>query len=279
MQAMKNEIEKLWKTEQEILDVFHQICNENHLCYSLAYGTLIGAVRHGGFIPWDDDIDIMMPRKDYNTLLKIWSSVAPADYVIQDYNTDPNDYTNNFAKIRKNHTTFLQSEEERSRGYHKGIFIDIFPGDRRAPKGIARLYQYFACAVNLLYSRGYTSGATGAMGIFERFLLRVSKDKQIKRRKQAERVLCKWNENKDAEWFFPCTIGSCKKFYPAGLFEARTTMDFSGNVYYVTSDYDKVLRIEYGDYMQLPPEEERVWKHHPILIDFERNYEEIVGGH
>lgn len=68
---------QIWATEQEILDVIHQVCTEYGLRYSLAYGTLIGAVRHKGFIPWDDDIDLMMPREDYEKLLAIWNEAAP----------------------------------------------------------------------------------------------------------------------------------------------------------------------------------------------------------
>mgnify|MGYP000031386595 FL=1 len=70
--TQREEIEAVWNTEREILDVVHRVCTENNLRYSLAYGTLLGAVRHGGFIPWDDDVDLIMPREDYEVLLKIW---------------------------------------------------------------------------------------------------------------------------------------------------------------------------------------------------------------
>lgn len=118
--------QQIWATEQEILDVIHQVCTEHGLRYSLAYGTLLGAVRHKGFIPWDDDIDLMMPREDYEKLLVIWNQSAPKGYILQNTRTD-SDFTQNFTKIRKDHTTFLQDEAERTKHYHKGIFVDIFP--------------------------------------------------------------------------------------------------------------------------------------------------------
>ena len=90
---------QIWATEQEILDVIHQICTEHGLRYSLAYGSLIGAMRHKGFIPWDDDIDIMMPREDYEKLLVIWNQSAPKGYILQNTRTD-SDFTQNFMKIR-----------------------------------------------------------------------------------------------------------------------------------------------------------------------------------
>ena len=74
MERLDNSIKRVWKTEQEILDVIDSVCKENGLCYSLMYGTLLGAVRHHGFIPWDDDIDIIMPRHDYEILIEIWNS-------------------------------------------------------------------------------------------------------------------------------------------------------------------------------------------------------------
>lgn len=85
---------QIWATEQEILDVIHQVCTEYGLRYSLAYGTLIGAVRHKGFIPWDDDIDLIMPREDYEKLLAIWNEATPKGYILQNTRTDP-DFTQN----------------------------------------------------------------------------------------------------------------------------------------------------------------------------------------
>lgn len=267
-------MDEVWKAEQEILDVFHRVCTKNNLKYSLAYGTLLGAVRHGGFIPWDDDIDIMMPREDYEKLLQVWSREATDGYILQNYNTD-DDYTNNFAKIRKNHTTFIQTEEEKTKSYHKGIFIDIFPGDRVPNGKIKGLVQYMACAVNLLYSRGYTSGAGGIMGKAERLLLSVKSDTRKSWRTKAESIIRGWNKQSNTPYIFACTIECCKKYYPSDMFDEMSYITFQGKQYLAVKDVDTVLTIEYGDYMQLPPENERKWKHHPVLIDFERNYEEI----
>lgn len=269
-------IEKIWREEQEILDVIHKVCMEHHLRYSLAFGTLIGAIRHGGFIPWDDDIDIMMPREDYNKLLEIWGTAAPQDYILQDYNTDL-DYTNNFAKIRKNHTTFIQFEYEKEKKYHKGIFVDIFPGDRVAPGKFSRKIQYVACAVNLLYSRGFTSGSSGLREMVERILLKTNLQVYARRRNFAEKIISHWSAGKETEIFFPCVISWCNGYYhPADMFEHMIFVEFMGKKYCAVLDYDKILKLEYGDYMKLPPEAERVWKHHPILVDFEYNYEELV---
>ena len=260
-------LEDIWKAELEIMDEIDRVCTENGLRYSLAYGTLLGAVRHGGFIPWDDDIDIMMPREDYERLRAIWREKASKDFILED-ETVFDDYMNNFAKVRKNHTTFLQFEIERTRSYHKGFFVDIFPGDRVAPPGFLRIIQHAAFAMNLLYNRGYTSGAGGVRGLCERMMLRLVPKKYYARiSRHFGRMSRRWNGNSNAELVFPSTAASCNHFYPSNLFEQLSSMEFQGREYCVVREYERILRLEYGDYMQLPPIEERVTQHCDIELD------------
>lgn len=267
-------IDNVWKIEQEILDIFHSVCLENNLKYSLAYGTLIGAVRHKGFIPWDDDIDIMMPREDYEKLLILWEDKAPKGYLIQNYHCEE-DYTNNFAKIRKEHTTFIQDECEFLKKYQKGIFIDVFPCDRIASGVVGRKIQFLACAFNLLYTRGFNSGKTGLIGFLEKKLLKVNKKKAKYIRDHAEKIVRKWNSETGNRFMVACTIECCKIYYPADMFDELNIVEFNAKKYMAVKDIDTVLRIQYGNYMQLPPQNERTWKHHPLIIDFEHDYEEL----
>ncbi len=273
MQNEKKIQKQLWETEQEILDVIHNVCRTYGLKYSLAWGTLIGAIRHQGFIPWDDDIDIMMPREDYNKLIELWPTLGIEGYILEDHRLD-NGCVNNFTKVRKDHTTFLQDEVERDRGHHKGVFVDIFPGDRHAPGKLSGWIQYLASAINLLYSRGYTSGSAGIIGKMEAFLLKTDRKNYHKRKLLAEKLMTRWNSY-ETEWIFPCTIQCCRQYFPKDLFDDFIDVPFNGKMYKAVKKYDEYLRISYGDYMKFPPVEERVWKHHPILIDFEHNYEEL----
>lgn len=267
-------IDRLRQVEQEILDVVHNICEENGLKYSLAFGTLLGAIRHHGFIPWDDDIDIMMPREDYDKLLSIWKDQAPEEYIIQDCYSYP-DCTNNFAKIRKDHTTFLQLERERDKSYHKGIFVDVFPMDRVAPTWLTKKYQKLMCAIDLLYNRGYSSGKKGITGLIERVLLSGDPAKFPRMQKWAEIRATKWNHMHEQPFFCFCRFEDIGRYYSNDLFKKLIKVQFDGKEYYSTEKFDDFLNDRYGDYMQLPPVEERVWGHHPIIIDFNHNYDEI----
>lgn len=269
-----NILQRVWDVELDILDVIHAICVKYNLRYSLAFGTLIGAVRHGGFIPWDDDIDIVMPRDDYNMFLSVWENVAPDGYLIQ-YKDINADFEQNFAKIRKKQTTFLQDECERTKAYHKGIFVDICPCDRVAPGKFLRLAQYFACAVELLYTKEHFSGTSGIIGILERVLLCVPRRIRPGIRRVSTEIKTLWNHKNDLNWFCTDTIQNCRRYFPNNMFDQVALVSFQGKQYYAFSNPDSFLRVRYGDYMQLPPEEERVWKHHPIIIDFEHNYEEL----
>lgn len=268
------QIHRVWAVEQEILDVIHGFCTEHGLRYSLAYGTLLGALRHGGFIPWDDDIDLLMPRADYEAFLELWEQSPPEGYLLQNTRNAP-DFNHNFTKIRKDRTTFLQSGRDSTRSFHKGIFVDIFPVDRVAPGRLSRRIQFAACAVNLLYTRGYTSASGGLMGVAERLLLAAPKRWHAPLRDATEAVIRHWNGCPDSLCFAPSTFDSARKYYAADLFDQLSAIGFAGKTYSCFADPDAFLRCEYGDYMQLPPEEERVWKHRPLLIDFEHNYEEL----
>lgn len=114
-------------TELEILTEFARICDMHGLRYYLVGGTLLGAVRHGGFIPWDDDIDVAMPREDYDRFAQLAPRELAEEYFYQCPDTDPNYYLS-YAKIRKNGTEVYEERFKNSR-FHKGVFVDIFPLD------------------------------------------------------------------------------------------------------------------------------------------------------
>lgn len=123
---------------KEILDEIVRICEEENLTYYLAGGSVLGAIRHGGFIPWDDDIGIMVPREDYEKFAEACKRKLNSNYFYQSIDTDAR-YVKRFAKVRKNNTIF---QEKMFNGIqqHNGIYVDIFPLDNaRNQFGIQRM--------------------------------------------------------------------------------------------------------------------------------------------
>lgn len=274
MNDLKAVQQRLWETELDILDVIDKVCAEHGIRYSLGYGSLLGAVRHGGFIPWDDDVDVMMPRADYERLIQIWPSAAPEGFLLETERMY-DDLINTFSKVRKDHTTFLQYECEKDEKHHKGVYVDVFPLDRRAPGRASDKLQFFLLAVCLLYNRGFAH-KNGRTEIIQKILLAIVPKRYYRRLSNwAGEKSRRWNDCTSSELVSPCTTQDCRRFYPSDLFEHLEKIPFNGKEYYAFRDRDRFLRIRYGDYMTLPPEDERVWKHKPILIDFTKNYEEL----
>src|SRR5690554_4415622 len=120
-------LKKLHNVQIEILNQIVKICNQNKLTYFLIGGTLLGAIRHKGFIPWDDDLDIAMPRKDYEKFLELCQGYLGDEYYLHCSKTDPK-YWLPFAKVRKNNTIF-EEKSIQTINSHKGIYVDIFPLD------------------------------------------------------------------------------------------------------------------------------------------------------
>ena len=261
-------LKKLQSVETEMLKVVADFCKKHNIKYSLYAGTLLGAVRHGGFIPWDDDIDICMERSEYNRFLKLWRENGVEGYYLQ--GTDnPNYQYINFSKIRKNGTRF-GTEQDVKLLENLGIFLDIFPFDK-VPKD-KKLRKKFMRNVKLwmVYTRGYpyTKGSK-ILELASRILLLKSRKKQLEIRNKLENKILSYQKmEKDYDLMCFACPNDLKFIYPANILDELTDVDFNGHTVKMHKDYDTALKIKFGDYMQLPPEEERVCKHEPAVVDF-----------
>lgn len=266
--------QELWGIQLEILDVIDKVCRDNDLHYSLYAGSLIGAVRHKGFIPWDDDLDICMPRGDYEEFLKIWKEQEHLGYILQNKRNTPS-FTQSFSKIRKDHTAFLQYEWEKGR-YHTGIFVDIFPIDRCPTSFLKLCLFHWKCMKYQLFTREFhPAEASLQVKMVSKFLLvTTSKNKRKKYRDRFEQELIKLYNDPELPTTTIETVSEMKKTYPNDLTNNYVNLSFNGREYQCFSQWDKFLSLKYGDYMKFPPEEKRTWKHEHLIIDFDRNYGE-----
>lgn len=260
-------------TELEILCTIDEFCKKNNINYSLAYGTLIGAVRHKGFIPWDDDIDLWMSRNDYNKFIELWLQNPVDGYVLQNTDLDP-DFTQNFTKIRKDNTAFIQSEEEKQRRYHKGIFVDIFPLDRVSETKAGKIKQKIYAALTMLFYRKFSPpNERGLKKAASEFILHiVPRSKYDDLRKHFERRYLSLCGDSSCQLISNSTFDSLSKYYDSDLMDSFVELQFECKNFSAVSKWDHALKVEYGDYMKLPDKKEQVWKHNPIYIDFEHNY-------
>ena len=266
-------LRKLQLTQLEILQVIDSFCKENRICYSLYAGTLLGAIRHQGFIPWDDDLDICMERSEYERFLHIWDEKSPCGYLLQNKENSPG-FTQSFSKVRKIKTTFLQEEWERRR-YHTGIFVDVFPIDRMPDQRFQRLVFQWKCMHYQLLTREFIPPkAPFPVKCGSRILLTLIKSgrREAARKKDLDYI----ESFTDSQ--FPRvaieTLSSMRTPLPSNLMDRYTECIFEGQRFPVFENWEGYLRCKFGDYMTLPPETERIWKHHPIVLDFEHDLEE-----
>ena len=274
IEPTNEQLEKLKKLEVEMLRGFVETCEKLNLRYYVLYGTLLGAVRHKGFIPWDDDIDIGMPREDYEIFLAKAQDLLPKKYFLQDYKTDPA-WTRCFAKIRDSETTFIESSVKDLKMNH-GVYIDIFPLDF-APetKNRQKIFYYKNRIYNSLTSKNYCYKRKGwkqiQWVIFCIATCWYSSNRALKNREKFLRKL-----KQSSFYISPGGVWRMREIAPVEWYGAGCEVEFEGLKVKAPKEYDKWLTHVYGDYMKLPPKEKRVTHHYTEVIDVEKSYLEYI---
>ena len=252
-------LDELKATQLKIMDYVDAFCRENGIKYSLDGGTLLGAIRHKGFIPWDDDIDILMTRDEYNRFTEKWNSTSEHPYVLSNEETG-NSYGYPFGKVHDPKTVTFVGPIERT-----GVFIDVFPIDKviddndfeSRRKLILELHKERDAALKWLQTKKSDASLLKRAKLF---LKKPSKD--FYEYASIINDIAKRNNSCRASWCYDMVSPvSAKKLTPAKTLEAYMDIPFEDRVYRAMADYDTYLTCLYGDYMTPPPPEKRVTHH------------------
>lgn len=267
------ERKKIWAVGLGILLELDRVCQENDLTYFLFCGSLLGAVRHKGFIPWDDDIDVGMPRKDYEKLLEIGNLFKPPFFLQTPY-TDPGYYFS-YAKLRDNNASTI-SYNLRYANFNQGAMVDIFPFDNCVMEDVED-------------RRAYIKERILDMSTYMRMTNPYPSEEDKRRIKTwscrnpmtvFEELNKKAVEYNDIETSFvtPTTFtlyDVLKSVYFKEDFSDVIRVDFEGFKFPIPIGYERILSTLYGDYMSFPPLAER-GKHHTGLFNPDVPYKDYI---
>lgn len=267
-------LDKLHNVEVEMLQIIDNICANNNLKYYLIGGTLLGAVRHKGFIPWDDDIDIAMPRNDYERFIKLCNEGAlGSEYIIHHITTD-NRYWLPYAKVRKNNTLF-DEQEIKHLNCHKGIFVDVFPLDY-SKKNSGLMYKYKAELIknltHVIFERVLKAQSVSWFSKMLYYCTRLLTIKFIARVRDYISA-----SNKVGRYYinYASTYKYTVETTPIEYYGVPIPVSFEEKIFYAPKKSELILEQVYGDYMKMPPENERR-NHNPAKIIFDtRSYEQM----
>jgi len=263
----QNTIVNLRNVLLDILDEFVRICDENKLTYFLHAGTLLGAVRHKGFIPWDDDIDVAMPRKDYEIFLELYYKLENTNYYVLSDRSPENTsyYYTPFAKLCKKGTVFADKSIKLDE--YSGIYIDIFPFDRCfllfAPLQTKLIYYVLA----LFKYKSHISIPKNILKIIICNLLSFFISKHFLITFYRKLFLLFNNYKTKYISFFSGFYGYKRESHKYCTLFPLSKIEFEKKYYCVPCDYDLFLKEMYGNYMELPPAEKRI-THNPEYIIF-----------
>lgn len=251
---------QLRQTQLAILQQFHQVCEENHLRYSLAFGSLLGAVRHQGFIPWDDDIDVCMPREDYEKLLSL--QYDNGRYAVKNYRYSKQ-YYYVFTKMIDKNTTLTEPSRAET---EMGVCIDIFPIDN-LPKQPQKLQKLFKKSrrnryiIDHLGARIFYQPAFSLRFIAKLILRALLLPFQKVFLRYADTCMSRFPKSENGACMIYGTYGE-NEVFPLCFFDNRILMEFEKERFYAFQEYNTYLTHLFGDYMTPPPKEEQITHHH-----------------
>lgn len=265
---------KIWAVEIDLLRKFDTVCRQHGLRYYIGYGGLLGIVRHKGFIPWDDDVDVMMFREDYEKFIKISKLDFQYPYELQ--LPKENGYYYTFARVRNSNTTAFP-EVFKYQPYNHGMYLDIFPMDNVQLYDVPEIFEIqkslmIECSTYMRRShpnltakdkeRIANTPFRNPDDIYDEFLKNAT-----------------LHNNEDTEYV--CTYvfapyGWKKVTWPRRFFDEPNEFNFYGINVWIPKNAEEILQIQYGNYKEFPPVEKRGEWHSDILVDPDKPYKEVL---
>lgn len=249
--------EELKQIQLQIMDDVHSFCLENNIKYFLAYGTLIGAIRHKGFIPWDDDIDIAMPRPDYEKFIRLYKKHK--NYQVFEHSINKK-YHFCYAKVADTRTVMNEYMYKKEQF---GVYIDIFPID-----GISKRHNQIARSLQLvkfintkraiisMHTRNILKNIVLLLG---KIILSTTSIEKLLQKSYENATLVNYNSSDEVgNIAYPTNE---KEIINKKYLEQTIDHEFENRIYKIPQGYDLWLRQLYGDYMKFPPKEQQVTHH------------------
>lgn len=262
---MGTRITNLKEVEVEILKEIDDFCKQNDITYYLMYGSLIGAVRHKGFIPWDDDIDIALKREDYNKFLKFFNSNRSDTFKVISLESDIN-YYYPFAKVINTNTVMI---EEVDAPMEIGVYVDVFPLDYlpEDKKSIVLMLKKIKRLLNILNIKIIPLKRTRVLykNIFLFLGKILFKPFTIKYLiKKISNLSQEYNKNTNGTLIgnMSSMVYGNGEIWNASDFKETDLLEFEGSYFNVPIGYKDVLTRTYGDFMKLPPKDKQISHHH-----------------
>ena len=258
-----------------VMKYIDSLCRENGITYFIMGGTALGAVRHGGFIPWDDDLDIYMTPSEYEKFKVVFEQDNSSEFVLQEWRTTPS-YLE-YAKVRMNGTTFIEESFKDRKDLHHGIYVDIMILHKVPDNCFIQKLVYYESKFVTLYALSQRNWKPKSRG--QAMMLKLLKIMPCKLMANiAYRRIYKYDSiDKDymyCYWITPAKFRS--GLFDSSFFEKPVDVTFEDTKLLGSEHIKEYLEYRYGDYMKLPSEEAQKASVHAMIFDVNKDYKEYL---
>lgn len=260
----------------EVMKYIDGICRKNGIVYYIMGGTALGAIRHGGFIPWDDDLDIFMTPAEYKKFKAAMAADGNEKFMLQEWRTVKKHLE--YAKVRMNGTTFIEGSFKDRKDLHQGIYVDIMML-HKVPADNERIHKkvYYASKFVTLYALTQRNWKPKTIGqAMVAGLLKVLPCQMIA--KWCYKQIYKYDDMKDGfKWCYWITPAKFRSgLFEKSFFEEPVDVPFEDTVLYGSKHIKEYLKYRYGDYMKLPSKEQQEAAVHAMIWDVDKDYTEYI---